>query len=262
MFAKIILHRQLIGQLIKREVQNNYRNTFLGIFWLVMRPLLLLSVYAFVFGSVLNARWPNSSENQLEFAIILFAGLIVFNLFSEVISQAPGLIVRNVNYVKKVIFPVEILPLVSLGNAFFQFALSLFVLLIFSCLYYGSLPLTTWYLPVILFPYALLLAGLIFLFAALGVFVRDISQTITFIIPGMMFLSPIFYPLTSVPEPVRDFFYLNPLTFIVEQLRAVMIWGQQPDWWGWLWYVLTASLILVTGYFFFIKTKKGFADVL
>lgn len=262
MFQFIIKNKILIKQLIKREVQANYKNTFLGIFWLVMRPLFLLSVYSFVFGAVLKSRWPNSSDNGFEFAIILFSGLIIFNLFSEILNSAPSLIIRNVNYVKKVIFPVEILPIVSLGNALFQLLISISILLLFYFTYFGFLHVTIFFIPVVLLPFVLLLCGLSLLMAALGVYVRDISQTITFIIPGLMFLSPIFYPISSVSEQIRFFIYLNPLTFVVEQMRELIIWGHFPDWGGLILYSVIAFIVYWGGYQFFMRTRKGFADVL
>jgi len=255
-------HRQLIKRLIERDIHSRYKSTFLGIFWVVMTPLFMLSVYTFVFSSILKARWPSSSDNEFEFAIVLFCGLIIFNLFSEVLNRAPTLIVDNVNYVKKVIFPVEILPIVALGSALFQILINFLILLVFYLIYFGFLHWTLIFIPLVLLPFVILLAGLGLFLASLGVFIRDIGQAISIITTGLMFLSPIFYPLSALPERIHAYIYLNPLTFIIEQMREVVIWGHLPDWSGLVIYTLLSLIIAWMGYFFFIKTRKGFADVL
>jgi lipopolysaccharide transport system permease protein len=255
-------HRQLIKKLVERDIHSRYKSTFLGIFWVVMTPLLMLSVYTFVFSSILKARWPSSSDNEFEFAIVLFCGLIIFNLLSEVLVRAPELIVNNVNYVKKVIFPVEILPIVSLGSALFQTFINFIILLVFYLIYFGFLHWTLILIPLVLLPFVILLAGLGLLLASLGVFIRDIGQVIGIVTTGMMFLSPIFYPLSALSEHIRPYLYLNPLTFIIEQMREVVIWGHLPYWPGLLIYTLLSLVVAWMGYFFFIKTRKGFADVL
>jgi len=255
-------HKQLIKRLIERDIHSRYKSSFLGIFWVVMTPLLMLSVYTFVFSSILKARWPSSSDNEFEFAIVLFCGLTIFNLFSEMLNRAPTLIVDNVNYVKKVIFPVEILPIVALGSALFQAFISFLILLVFYVIYFGSIHWTVILIPLVLLPFVILLAGLGLFLTSLGVFIRDIGQAIGVITTGLMFLSPIFYPLSALPERIRPYIYLNPLTFIIEQMREVIIWGHLPDWSGLLIYTLISLVIAWMGYFFFIKTRKGFADVL
>lgn len=255
-------NRQLIKRLIERDIHTRYKSTFLGLFWIVITPLLMLSIYAFVFSSVLKARWPHSSESEFEFAIILFCGLIVYNLFSELLVKAPSLVVSNANYVKKVIFPIEILPIVALGSALFQTIINLVILMCFCLLHYGEIHITVLLTPVVLIPFAILLMGLSLFFAALGVFLRDIGQLVGIIVTGLMFLSPIFYPLSALPEAVRPYLYLNPVTFIIEQMREVIIWGHMPDWSGLFLYTLISLFIAMGGYLFFIKTRKGFADVL
>ncbi len=255
-------HRQLIKRLIERDIHSRYKSTFLGVIWTVMTPLFMLSVYTFVFSSILKARWPNSSDNEFEFAIVLFCGLIIFNLFAEVLNRAPTLIVDNVNYVKKVIFPVEILPVVALGSALYQALINLLILLAFYLLYFGAMHWTILLAPLVMLPFVILLTGIALFLSALGVFIRDIGQAIGIITTGLMFLSPIFYPLSALPERIHPYIYLNPLTFIIEQLREVVIWGHLPDWSGLSIYSLISLLIAWLGYVFFIKTRRGFADVL
>lgn len=255
-------NRKLIKRLIVRETEARYKSTMLGLLWLFITPLFMLSIYTFVFGSILKAKWPNSSDSEFEFAIILYCGLIVFFLFAEFINRAPNLILENVNYVKKVIFPVEILPFVALGSGLFQALISYSILLVFCLIYYGSLHWTILYLPVILLPFLLLLSGMGLILSSLGVFIRDIGQMISVIVTGLMFISPLFFPLTALPEAIRPYLYLNPVTFIIQQMRDVIIWGNGPDWFGLSVYLLVSIIVAWAGYLFFVKTKKGFADVL
>ena len=247
----------------KREVISRYRGSYLGLLWSFVNPVLMLSVYTFVFSVVFKARLGQDvSGDMLEFALLLFAGLIVFNLFSECISRAHNLILINVNYVKKMIFPLEILPWVTLGSALFHSGISVLVLLIFFIGMGHSISWTFLLLPVVIFPLLLLIMGLSWLLASVGVFVRDIGQFIGMILTTLLFLSPIFYPASALPESVRSYLFLNPLTFIIEQTRAVILFGQLPDWRGLAIYYAIAALVAWFGLFWFEKTRKGFADVL
>lgn len=258
-------HYPLILQMIKREVIGRYRGSFLGLLWAFVNPVLMLSIYTFVFGVVFKVRLPQSNdmyEDKFAFALLLFTGLILFNLFSECLSRAPGLILTNVNYVKKVIFPLEILPLVSLGSALFHAGISFLVLLSFLLVISHPIHWTLIFLPLILPPLLLLIMGLSWILASIGVFVRDIGQFIGLILTMLLFLSPIFYPASALPESVRDYLFLNPLTFVIEQARAIILYGQLPDWSGLIIYYLLAFPIAWIGLIWFQKTRKGFADVL
>lgn len=224
----------------------------------------MLAVYTFVFGSVFQARWAGAREDasMAEFAIILFAGLVVFQLFAEVVTRAPGLVVSNISYVKKVVFPLEILAPVALGSALFHFAVSLLVLFGFVLLVYGAIPLTALWLPLVLAPFCVLLLGLAWLLGALGVYLRDINQVLGTLVTAMMFLSPIFFPLSSLPEWIRPWVALNPISLPVEQLRSALIFGVAPEPGPLLVYSLVALAVAALGYSFFQTTRRGFADVL
>ena len=261
-FTSPYLHFRLIVQMIKREIVGRYRGSFLGLFWSFITPILMLATYTFVFSFVFKARWGIEQSSQYEFALVLFTGLILFNLFSECIGRAPALILSNVNYVKKVVFPLEILPWISLGSAIFHALTSLSILLSFLLLTGHEFSLTALWLPIIVLPFLLFIMGLSWFLAATGVFIRDIGQMIGMVLTVLLFLSPIFYPLDKLPEEVRPFMYLNPLTLIVEQVRAVLIWGQQPNWVYLGYYSLVAIVITWLGWTWFNKTRKGFADVL
>ncbi len=252
----------LVRQMVKREIIGRYRGSFFGLLWSFFNPVLMLTVYTFVFSIVFKARWGQGNGDKFEFALLLFAGLIVFNLFSECVSRAPGLILSNVNYVKKVIFPLEILPWVTLGSALFHAAISLTVLLIFLAAVNPVVSWTILLLPVVVLPLLPLIMGLSWLLASIGVFVRDIGQFIGMVMTVLMFMSPIFYPASALPESVRAYLFLNPLTFIIEQARDVMIWGKLPNWNGLAIYSVIAILVAWAGLWWFEKTRKGFADVL
>jgi lipopolysaccharide transport system permease protein len=194
--------------------------------------------------------------------VLLFAGLIVLNLFSEVINRAPTLIIANVNFVKKVVFPLEVLPVLAMGAALFHGAVSVAVLLCAVLVFNGGLVWTVVFIPLVLLPLVIVTLGLAWILASLGVFLRDVGQTISLLTTVLMFLSPVFYPVTAVPPRFRPFIMANPLTFIIEQARDVLIWGRAPDWLGLSVYMLVACVVAWAGYAWFQKTRKGFADVL
>lgn len=262
LFFSLWKNRPLVLQMVNREIAGRYRGSFLGLLWSFVNPVMMLAVYTFVFSIVFQARWGNTSGDRFEFALVLFAGLIVFNLFSECVTRAPGLILANTNYVKKVIFPLAILPWVMLGSALFHAGISLAVLLIFLLAVGHSISATILLLPVVVLPLVFLILGLSWLLASIGVFVRDVGQLIGMVVMVLMFMSPIFYPISALPESVRSYLFLNPLTFIIEQTRDVLIWGKMPDWKGLAVYSGFAVAVAWAGLWWFENTRKGFADVL
>lgn len=262
MFASLWRNRGLIHASAKREVLGRYRGSALGLLWSFFNPLFMLVVFTFVFSVIFQARWGGGSGSKTEFALVLFAGLIVFNLFAECISRAPGLILSNTNYVKKVVFPLEILPFVGLMSALFHASISLLVWLAAYALLFGIPHPTVFYVPLVLLPFCLFLMGLSWALASLGVFLRDVSQFIGVLTTALMFLSPIFYPVTAFPENYRYLLYLNPLTPVVEQMRDVLFWGKAPDFFMLAIYWIVTLGIASLGFAWFQKTRKGFADVL
>lgn len=234
----------------------------MGLLWSFFHPLLMLTVYTFVFSVVFEARWAGAQGGKLEFATIVFTGLIVFNLFAECLNRAPNLILYNVNYVKKIVFPLEVLPWVAMGSALFHAAVSSLVLLLFFAAVNHYVNWSAVYLPVIVFPLVVLTVGLSWFLASLAVYLRDVGQTISIITSVLMFMSPVFYPIAALPPDYRLLLQLNPLSFIVEQARNVVIWGLPPDWRGLAIYLLASIVVAWLGLIWFQKTRKGFADVL
>ena len=262
MLNGLMRNRALIYYLSKREVLGRYRGSFIGVAWSFFNPVLMLVVYTFVFSVVFKSRWANSEESNAGFALVLFVGMIIHGLFSETIIRAPSLILSNVNYVKKVVFPLEILPIVSICNALFHSSVSVLVLLLAFFLTHGFLNWTVVFLPLVFLPLVLFSLGISWFFAALGVFIRDISQGVGLFATVMLFLSPVFFPVSALPEKYRIWMMLNPLTFVIEQARAVLLWGHTPDYWG-IWLYSVVSVFLAWGgYIWFQKTRRGFADVL
>jgi lipopolysaccharide transport system permease protein len=255
-------NRGLAFSLTRREVIGRYKGSFFGLFWSFLNPLFMLCIYTLVFGFIFGSRWTESSASQTEFALILFSGLIVFNLLGECINRAPSLILSNSNYVKKVVFPLEILSWVALGSALFHAGVSLLVWFIAYSVLIGVPNITSLMLPVVLLPFLVLVVGLTWLLAALGTFLRDIGQLMGLIVTAMMFLSPIFYPITNLPEVMQPWMNFNPLTIPIGQTREVIMWGRMPDWQLVGTYSCVSVVIAWLGFFCFQKTRRGFADVL
>lgn len=254
-------NRALIKALTAREVIGRYRGSVLGVLWSLFHPLLMLVVYSFVFSVVFKARWQGGSDSKLEFALVLFAGLIVFNVFAECINRAPGLILGNANYVKKVIFPLEVLPWVTLGAALFHALVSLSVWMVFYVVVFGLPPLTVLWLPIVVLPLLMVVMGLSWFLAAIGVFLRDVGQITAVATSVLMFLSPIFYPVSALPPRFQAVMRLNPLTPAIEWTRDALMWGRSPDLGAVTLYLAAAALFAWLGFAWFQKTRKGFADV-
>lgn len=258
----LVAKRSLILALAKRDVVGRYRGSFMGLMWSFFYPLMMLAVYTFVFSVVFGARWQGGTGSKTEFALVLFTGLLAFNFFSECLARAPGIIIGNVNYVKKVVFPLEVLPVVNLLSAGFHLLISTCVWLVFYLALFGLPSAEIIWLPVALLPLIFLTLGLSWFLGSLGVYMRDVSQVVNVLITVLMFMSPIFYAVGAMPEKYRPFILANPLTVIIEQVRTVMIWKGGIDWHLWAWFVPATMVFAWLGYAWFQKTRKGFADVL
>ena len=262
-FRSILKYRGLIFKIARMDVVSRYRGSFLGLGWSLFNPLLLLSVYTFVFSYVFKARWGEGASNSTgDFALILFVGLLIHAFFAEILSRAPALILNNANFVKKVVFPLEVLPVANLLTAVFHMLTSIVVLLVAFLLFNGWIPWTALLTPFVILPLAMMLLGFSWLLASLGVFVRDVGQTIGILTTVTLFMSPVFYPISALPPKLQLIMLINPLTFIIEQARDVLILGKLPNWSGLLVYSVIAFLCMWAGFVFFQRTRKGFNDVL
>lgn len=252
----------LLKQLIRRDVLGRYRNSMLGVLWSVIAPLSMLAVYTFVFVGVFRSRWLGGADGGgLEFAMHVYAGLLVFNLFAEVANRSPGLVLEQPNLVKKVVFPLHVLPWSAVLGAYFHASSSLLVLIAVVFWFKGALPITLLAVPLILLAFLPFLLGLSFFLSALGPYLRDIAQAMGMLVSLIMFLSPVFYPVQALPKHLQAWLHLNPLTPIIENLRLSLLSGQWPQW-DWLFvYVALSSLLLALGAYCFNYLCRGFADV-
>jgi lipopolysaccharide transport system permease protein len=256
-------HHHLIQQFTRRDVEGRYRGSFLGLLWSFVNPLILLGVYTLVFGVIFRGRWGQfPSESLGYFALAVFSGLIVTNAFGECANRAAGLIVSVPNYVKKVVFPLEVLPVSVLGAALFHVLVSLAVLVVANLVLTRTVHVTLLLLPVVLAPLVFLSLGTAWFLASLGVFIRDIHYAVILCTQLLPFVTPVFYPIAAVPEPFRTLIALNPLTPVVESLRAIVLWGLLPNFRDVALALVVSSLLMLCGYAWFMKTKKAFADVL
>lgn len=263
MFTSFWRNRMLIWQMTRRDVVGRYRGSIMGLAWSFFNPLLMLATYTFVFSVVFRARWGvGGEESRADFAIILFVGMIVYGLFAECVNRAPGIIISNVNYVKKVVFPLEILPWVALGSAIFYSLVSAVVLLFAQLIINQTLPWTSVFFPLVMLPLVFAAMGFGWFLAALGVFLRDIGQITGIFTTVVMFVSPVFYPVTALPKEYQGLLRLNPLTLIIEESRKVLVFGILPEWRSLFVALVLGLSIASVGFWWFQRTRKGFADVL
>lgn len=258
-FADIWRNRYLLGQLIKRDVLLRYRGAMFGVLWIFLSPLLMLGIFAFVFGHIFQARWPLQQEG-LPFWLILYSGLIVFNIFAEAVSRSASAVRGYPSYVKKIIFPVEILPLVPLGAGLMHAAFNFLILLV-ALAWTGNLHGQMLLFPVLLVPVLLLAVGFSWFLAAWGVFIKDMTQIVPLFVQMLLFLSPVFYPVSAVPEVLHPIYLHNPLGAVIEAGRAATL-GIAISWTPWVTALVIGLVTAILGYAFFQHSREEFADAL
>lgn len=257
----LLKNKDLIAQFTSREIHGKYKGSILGIFWSLIHPLALLLIYTFVFGMIFGARWPESKSNSLvEYSVTLFCGIIVFGILQECIGRAPTLITANPNLVKKVIFPLEIMPVSVLMAALFHGGIGLLLLITMNLLVNGVINWTLVFLPIILIPLVFLILGLSWFLSSFGVFLKDMGPIINLFSMVWFFLTPVFYSIKNVPEKLQWLMYLNPMAYIVESFRRTVIWGELPGYKLYIVWMIISFLIMMLGYAFFKLTRKIFAD--
>lgn len=261
MLRAVLSNRGLITSLIRRDIETRYRGSAIGLVWAFINPLMVLLVYAFVFGIVFKTRWVGYSDSPLDFAVLMFAGLLIFNLFAECANRASSQMLANTNYIKKVVFPLEILPVASLGSALFHFGMSLLVWIAFHLVFIGMPSSKLFLLPIAIMPLVFFTIGTSWFLTSLGVYLRDTQQVISILTTALLFLSPVLYPLAALPEKFKIVMLLNPMTYMVETIRGTMMGAAPVPYQLWLVATPLALLWAWLGYVWFQKTKKGFADV-
>jgi lipopolysaccharide transport system permease protein len=258
----VVQHRELLRDLVKRDFVGRYKGSMLGVVWSLFNPLLMLAIYTFVFSVAFKARWGgHSDESKVAFAVVLFSGIIVHSFFAECLNRSPSLITSHANYVKKVVFPLEILSWMALLSAFLHFLVSFAALLVFCVLTGASIHVQALLIPLALVPLVLMIMGMSWILASLGVYLRDLSQVIGMLVTISLFLAPIFYPIESLPEGYKTFLEWNPITLPVIQLRNLLLWGKPFAWESWGISLVIGLGIFQAGYWWFQKSRRGFADV-
>jgi lipopolysaccharide transport system permease protein len=252
----------LVLRMTWRDIASRYKGSFLGVLWSLILPLLTVALYTFLFSYVFNARWGEQNAGLSNYALILFAGLILHAFLAEVLTRSSSVVRAQSNLVKKVVFPLHALPAVVVFSVAFQMMVSLCVLLVLQLVFVGQITMSVLTLPFLLIPLILIGLGCAWLLGALGVFLQDLAQIIGLISTALMFTAPILYPIQALPEFIQPWLFFNPLTFLVGQLRTVLLFGGMPDWYGLFIYFMFSIFVFVLGWWVFDRTKKGFADVL
>lgn len=261
-FSAWTRHRSLTVELSRRDILGRYRGASFGLLWSLISPFLMLVVYTLAFGYILKARWPGTTGNTADFAMLLFLGLLTHGFFSECLTRAPALISGNVNLVKKIVFPLEVLPWTVVVSALFHATTNMAVFVLLNFLLRGEIHAHLLFWPLVLLPLAFVALGTVWLLSSLSVFLRDIAQITGVMATAMLFLSSAIIPVETLPDTYQLVFKLNPLTFIIDQVREVAFWGRMPDWLGLLKYTCGALVFAYLAFAVFQKTRRGFADVL
>ncbi|WP_039953877.1 ABC transporter permease [Rhodanobacter thiooxydans] len=261
-FSPFGKHRSLVTELSKREILGRYRGASFGLFWSLISPFLMLLVYTLAFGSVMKVKWPQVQDGSSHYSLILFVGLIVHGFFAECLTRAPLLITSNPNFVKRIIFPLELMPWPMVVSALFHAMMNVVVFIALRAAIDHTFTWQVALLPVVLLPLIVFTLGLSWFLAAAGVYLRDINQVTGVLATAMLFLSSAMFPVSALPENFRFMIKLNPLTFIIDQAREVALWGRMPDWRGLGLYLMFGVVVMYAGYAFFRVTRKGFGDVI
>lgn len=263
MARNLYRHRSLIKQFAWRDFVSRYKGSFLGVFWSFITPLMMLAVYAFVFSVIFKSKWnAQTDQSRVDFALTLFCGLTVFNIFAEAVNRAPTLILGYPSYVKKVVFPLEILPVAALATSLLNASISLLILLPAQFIFNHTISKTIVFFPLILVPMCALVLGVTWFLASLGVFIRDIGQPVGVLVTILLFVSGVFFPPSAVPRSFGFLIKLNPLAGMLEESRATLMWGLFPHWEWLLSACVGAIAVMMLGYAWFMRTKKAFADVI
>ncbi|HAT8606378.1 ABC transporter permease [Legionella pneumophila] len=261
MFASFWRYRGLLYQLIKRDILGRYKRSSMGLLWVVLSPLLMLTMYTVVFGVILQVRWPGV-DNCLMYSLILYIGLTIFTFFSECLSAAPNLIASKSHLVKKIIFPLEIYPLVPIGSACFFALINTFLSCIYCYFVLGTVHLTALFLPILYLPLVFLTIGLSWIFCSLGILISDIEHVMRFLLRIALYLSPVFYSIKKIPPEFQPYLFINPLTYIIEQAREMMVFGVLPDLSSFLLYFSFCLGCSYLGFYWFQTTREEFAEIL
>jgi lipopolysaccharide transport system permease protein len=261
-YSSLVANRFIIHQLARREILSRYRGTIFGILWSLLTPMLMLAIYTFVFGFVLEIRWPVQAGGHAEFASILFSGMIMHSFLSECLMQSTTLITGNSQYVKKVVFPLEALAWVTTSTALFQSIISIAVLFVYLIVIGHEFHWVVLLFPLPVCALYLMCIGIVWFVSAAAVYLKDLGHIMGVVSTILFFMAPILYPKDALPNELLPFLYLNPITYPIEQLRDIVLWNQAPDFAKLSIYLVSGFLFSWVGLLWFHRARKGFADVL
>jgi len=262
MFKSLFQNRYLLGQLVKKDIEQKYKGSVLGILWSIIVPILMLIIYTFVFSEIFQAKWDIDTSDKYQFALVLFCGLSAFNLVGEVMNRSTVLIASNTNYVKKVIFPLELFPVVISLSSLFNCIINFIILVIARLILQKCISPTLYLIILAMFPLLILSIGLGLFISAISVYLKDVGNVISVVVTILMYISPVFFPLSSVPENFRVICELNPMTYIIENFRRVVLYDQYLNWNFYFLSLAIAFMVFLLGKIIFMRAKEGFADVL
>ncbi len=252
---------ELIFSLAKRELLTRYKGSVLGLVWAVLTPVVMIAIFTFIFAGIFGARF-GAEHSSWDYALYLFCGLLPWSMFQETLQQSANTIVAHANLVKRVVFPLETLPVALAFSALANQVFATVALLIATVVIRHDLRLTALWFPVLLIPQLLLTLGAAWLIASLGVFLRDIAQGVTLLLMAWMYLTPIIYPESIVPSRFQLFINLNPFTSLIRSYRRIFLDGASPDWLGLGYFTVIALVMFVFGYWWFARSRKNFSDVI
>ncbi|HEY0100260.1 MAG TPA: ABC transporter permease [Pyrinomonadaceae bacterium] len=252
---------ELIRALVRRELAARYRGSALGVLWAMLTPAVMISIYTFIFAGIFGARF-GERGTAWDYALYLFCALLPWTAFQDSLQVSSNVIVAHANLVKRVVFPLEALPVAQVMAALTTQMLGTIVLLLATLIIQRELHLTLLWLPVVVLPQLVLMLGAAWLVASLGVFLRDTGQVVSLLVVAWMFLTPIIYPEQIVPVRYQGFINANPFTPLVRNYRRIILEGVAPDWRGLAYFTLFALVVFILGYWWFAKTRKNFADVI
>lgn len=260
--SHVWVNRHLLAMMVKRAVTSRYKNSLFGVAWIVINPLIKLSIYTLVFHQILNVKWGTQEQTGPQFALYIYIGMIAFSVFSESMLAAPHVIISHRNMIKKIDFPIEILPWVHFFTAVCDALIGFTIWILAYFIINGVPPVTVLLLPIVFLPFLLITMGLNWIVTASCVFVKDLTQIVQFGITALLFISPIFYPLSAVPGFLRSLMLLNPLSFEIEMLRGILIDGVIPPLSYYAMYLAIGIALYYLGYRYYKSVQDEFADVL
>lgn len=255
-------NRDLCLKMAQRDVLARYKGSALGVLWPFMQQLLMLIAYTIVFGYVFKSRWPGLEENPIQLAIVIYSGLVPFNFFSEIVNRSSTIIINNTNYVKRVVFPLEILPVSVVIAALSNYVIGVVILLGAEIVFGNKIDwnIVAMIIPVV-FPLAILALGLGYIISSTCLFIRDVEQVVLFLTSLLLFATPIFYPMSALPESFRWILADSPLAFAVDSIRGIVVYNELPRYGAYFIQLTFSMLVFVFGLVWFERVKKGFADV-